>query len=56
MDWQCECLCHSRHQLNRRAPEARLGWSKRIVGALPFPVEDRKTNMFFLERPNSPEG
>jgi polysaccharide biosynthesis transport protein len=36
--------------------DACLGWSKRIVGALPSPVEDRKTNMFFLERPNSPEG
>ena len=38
------------------ATEARLGWSKRIVGALPAPQEDRKTSMFFLERPNSPEG
>ncbi len=38
------------------APETRLGWSKRIVGALPSAVEDRKTNMLFLERPNSPEG
>ncbi len=38
-------------------PELHLGWSKRIVGALPPPPsEDRRTNMFFLERPNSPEG
>jgi succinoglycan biosynthesis transport protein ExoP len=37
-------------------PEQNLGWSKRIVGALPPPAEDRRTNMFFLERPNSPEG
>jgi len=34
----------------------RLGWSKRIVGLLPSPSQDSRTNMFFLERPNSPEG
>jgi len=39
--------------------EARLTWSKRIVGFLPSAVtttEDTLTNSFFLERPNSPEG
>ncbi len=34
----------------------RLGWSKRVVGLLPSPSQDSRTNMFFLERPNSPEG
>jgi polysaccharide biosynthesis transport protein len=34
----------------------RLAWPKRIVGALPVPAEDSRTNTFFLERPNSPEG
>jgi succinoglycan biosynthesis transport protein ExoP len=34
---------------------ARLGWPKRIVGAVPG-VQDSKTDTFFLERPNSPEG
>jgi succinoglycan biosynthesis transport protein ExoP len=38
---------------NRSVP---LGWSKLIVGSLPAPAEDSKTDMFFLERPNSPEG
>lgn len=33
-----------------------LGWSDQIVGALVPPNEDRRTDMFFLERPNSPEG
>jgi succinoglycan biosynthesis transport protein ExoP len=39
--------------------EARLTWSKRIVGFLPSAsttAEDTLTNSFFLERPNSPEG
>jgi len=39
--------------------EARLTWSKRIVGFLPTAAtttEDTLTNSFFLERPNSPEG
>jgi succinoglycan biosynthesis transport protein ExoP len=37
--------------------EARLAWSKRIVGLLPSSTaEDTRTNTFFLERPNSPEG
>ena len=36
--------------------EGRLGWPKRIVGDLPVPAEDSRTNTFFLERPNSPEG
>ena len=39
--------------------EARLAWSKRIVGFLPTAsttTEDSQTNNFFLERPNSPEG
>jgi succinoglycan biosynthesis transport protein ExoP len=39
--------------------EARLTWSKRIVGFLPTAsttTEDSLTNNFFLERPNSPEG
>ncbi len=39
--------------------EARLTWSKRIVGFLPSAsttTEDTLTNSFFLERPNSPEG
>jgi len=35
---------------------ARLGWPKRIVGTLPSPTRDSKTDTFFLERPNSPEG
>jgi capsular exopolysaccharide synthesis family protein len=35
--------------------ESSLGWSKRIVGALPPPAGDRLTNMFYLERPSSPE-
>ena len=34
----------------------RVGWSSRIVGMLPAPAQDNLTNMFFLERPNSPEG
>jgi polysaccharide biosynthesis transport protein len=38
------------------SPETRLGWPKRIVGVLPMPAEDSRTNTFFLERPNSPEG
>jgi polysaccharide biosynthesis transport protein len=32
------------------------GWSEKVVGALPAPNEDRGKDMFFLERPNSPEG
>jgi polysaccharide biosynthesis transport protein len=39
--------------------EARLTWSKRMVGFLPSAAtttEDTLTNSFFLERPNSPEG
>ncbi len=38
--------------------ETRLAWSKRIVGLLPSSstTEDTRTNTFFLERPNSPEG
>jgi polysaccharide biosynthesis transport protein len=36
--------------------EGRLGWPKQIVGDLPVPAEDSRTNSFFLERPNSPEG
>jgi succinoglycan biosynthesis transport protein ExoP len=35
---------------------ARLGWPKRIVGALPTRAEDSLTDTFFLERPNSAEG
>ena len=35
--------------------EGRLAWPKRIVGALPVPAEDSRTNTFFLERRNSPE-
>jgi succinoglycan biosynthesis transport protein ExoP len=35
---------------------ARLGWSNKVVGALPAQAGDSKTDMFFLERPNSPEG
>lgn len=38
------------------AAEGRRGWSGRIVGVLPAAVEDVRTNTFFLERPNSPEG
>lgn len=37
-------------------PEKRLAWPKRIVGVLPAPGEDSRTDSFFLERPNSPEG
>ncbi|HMH06057.1 MAG TPA: polysaccharide biosynthesis tyrosine autokinase [Terriglobales bacterium] len=37
------------------SPATSLGWSKKIVGSLPARPEDNKTNMFFLERPNSPE-
>ncbi len=37
-------------------PEKRLGRSKRIAGVLPPPTELANNNMFFLERPNSPEG
>jgi len=36
--------------------EGRLGWPKRLVGVFPAPAEDSRTNTFFLERPNSPEG
>lgn len=36
--------------------EAKLSWSKRIAGVLPPAAETARTNMFFLERPNSPEG
>lgn len=39
-----------------KATDGRLGWSKRIVDGLPAPVQSGRTNMFFLERPNSPEG
>jgi polysaccharide biosynthesis transport protein len=35
---------------------SRLGWSKRMVGMLPASTQDTRTNAFFLERPNSPEG
>jgi capsular exopolysaccharide synthesis family protein len=35
---------------------ARLGWPKRILGALPAPEGDGSNDTFFLERPNSPEG
>ena len=38
------------------ALEGRLSWSKRIGGVLPPSTDDARTNMFFLERPNSPEG
>jgi polysaccharide biosynthesis transport protein len=38
-----------------KATDGRLGWSKRIVDGLPAPVQSNSTNMFFLERPNSPE-
>ena len=34
----------------------RLGWSNRIVGMLPSATPDNRTDMFFLDRPNSPEG
>jgi polysaccharide biosynthesis transport protein len=37
--------------------ETRLAWPKRMVGFLPSATtEEPETNMFFLERPNSPEG
>jgi capsular exopolysaccharide synthesis family protein len=36
--------------------ETKLSWSKRIAGVLPPAAETARTNMFFLERPNSPEG
>jgi len=39
-----------------KSQEGRLGWPKRIVGVLPASTEDSRTNTFFLERPNSPEG
>jgi len=36
--------------------DGRLAWSRRIVGLLPAPVaEEKRTNMFLLERPDSPE-
>jgi succinoglycan biosynthesis transport protein ExoP len=34
----------------------KMGWSNKVVGALPAHAGDSKTDMFFLERPNSPEG
>lgn len=37
-------------------PVGRMGWSKKMVGLLPAQTQDNRTNMFFLERPNSPEG
>jgi polysaccharide biosynthesis transport protein len=37
--------------------EAGVAWPKRVVGYLPSPTtDDTRTNSFFLERPNSPEG
>jgi succinoglycan biosynthesis transport protein ExoP len=37
--------------------QAGVAWPKRIVGYLPSATtEDTRTNNFFLERPNSPEG
>ena len=37
--------------------EAGVAWPKRIVGYLPSTTtDDTRTNSFFLERPNSPEG
>ncbi len=36
--------------------EKSLSWSKRIAGVLPPVAETERNNMFFLERPNSPEG
>ena len=33
-----------------------LSWSRRITGALPRSGTKTATNMFFLERPDSPEG
>jgi succinoglycan biosynthesis transport protein ExoP len=36
--------------------DKRLSWSRRVTGVLPPADETGKTNMFFLERPNSPEG
>ena len=35
---------------------ARLGWSNKVIGYLPAHAGEGKTDMFFLERPNSPEG
>ena len=38
------------------SPDGGLSWSRRLSGVLPPAAETARNNMFFLERPNSPEG